>query len=700
MVGVSSDLHAFPLTAPRARCEIVRASFAILFFELICIRWIPGQIRYISYFMNFILLASFLGTGLGILSSKKKLALPPFPVMLAALVALVTFHRFELTLVSPDLLYYGAGEVASSSEKYYVLPLVFTAVTLAFIPLARPLGPLLKSLPSLEAYGYDVLGSLLGIAAFFGMSACSMPPWCWFAVLGIASLPASGWRLRTLLLAALHIAAMFLVWRGTEGDYWSPYYRIHVSGGGGVYDINVNNSSHQRIQPHLAKETFYFRVYDLFGRDSFKKVLVLGAGSGSDVAIALSQGAERVDAVEIDPVIERLGRELHPEKPFQDPRVRRHIDDGRAFLRKSTEKYDLIIYALPDSLTLTSGFASLRLESFLLTVESFKAAREHLSPGGLVVAYNYYREDWLVQKLARMMEAAFGVPPYVTTYGAWGRAAVLMAGPRLEEAHPPLEAPYKEGGSGSLAGTGSPLPVLGAGRLEGRFDQPLATDDWPFVYLRQPKLPAIFIISFGVVVGIALVLLRTLAPADIAGSFNWNMFFLGAAFMLLETRSLVHFGLLFGTTWMVNSLVFFAILLSVLLAVLLSRRAKALPSALLYASLLACLGAGLALPADGLLRLESPLLRYVLASALAFAPIFVANVIFSRSFKGTESPDVGFASNLLGIMFGGMFEYLALVFGYRLLVIPIIVFYTLALILEKRASAGLRAPLGSPRPSP
>ena len=58
----------------------------------------------------------------------------------------------------------------------------------------------------------------------------------------------------------------------------------------------------------------------------------MGAGSGSDVAIALSKGAKHVDAVDIDPRILEIGAERNPNHPYQDPRVTRYVDDGRAFL--------------------------------------------------------------------------------------------------------------------------------------------------------------------------------------------------------------------------------------------------------------------------------------------------------------------------------------------------------------------------------
>ena len=79
--------------------------------------------------------------------------------------------------------------------------------------------------------------------------------------------------------------------------------------------------------------------------------------------------------------------------------------------------------------------------------------------------------------------------------------------------------------------------------------------------------------------------------------------------------------------------------------------------------------------------------RYLVASVLAFAPVFVANVIFSHSFRDTETADVAFASNLLGIMTGGMLEYLSMLFGYHALLWLVIAFYALAMALRARASA-------------
>jgi hypothetical protein len=478
----------------------------------------------------------------------------------------------------------------------------------------------------------------------------------------------------------LLIGALVLIYWLGRNDYWSPYYRIQVGANDyGGYSINVNNIGHQDAIPAQNRETFYYRVYDLFNQRTFDNVLVIGAGSGSDVSIALKNGAQHVDAVEIDPTIYRLGVELHPDQPYSDPRVNVTINDGRAFLRNTSQKYDLIIFALPDSLTLTSAFSSLRLESFLLTKEAIQAARQRLSDNGVLVLYNYYREDWLVQKLAGMVDAAFGAPPFVTTYGDWGRAAVIIAGPGLQALPPTLLQPYVEPAPFALAGRGQPLPVIGQGLMAANPNLDLTIDDWPFAYMPKRTLPTPYVAALAMVLFLALAAVLIAAPRQTLRRFNGHFFWLGVAFMLLETRSLVTFSLLFGSTWMVNSLVFFAILCSVLLAILFNARIKLRRVNGLYALLFLALAVNYFIPQQALLSIASPVLRYSLASVLAFLPIFLANVVFSYSFQETEMADIAFGSNLVGSMVGGLCEYLALMTGYQSLLLLAIALYGLAL---------------------
>jgi hypothetical protein len=690
LAGMLLDIEPAPVTEGktpgRMRLGLFLTSFLLLYFELICIRWIPAYVRYLGYFTNFILLAAFLGIGVGILLSRReRVLMPKFPVLVFILVCVTASMRLELRIASTQVLYYGAAGSAAGRENGFALPIIFALVALTFAQLARPLGRYLTALPPLQAYAIDILGSLTGIAAFFVMSYFSLPPPIWMLVLVpafLASLP----KREILAASPFLLCALGLVFLMGRDSVWSPYYRIQVeSVEPGGYSINVNNISHQVVMPYPLKETFYFRVYDIFSGNSFKNVLILGAGAGSDATIALRNGAEHVDAVEIDPQIYRLGLQLNPDNPYDDPRVRVIVDDGRAFLRNCDSQYDLIVFALPDSLTLTSSFASVRLESFLLTTDAFAAARGHLTADGAVVLYNYYREDWLIRKLAGMLENTFDSPPFVTTYGMWGRAAVLIAGPRLQELDPGLDVPYSEASGLPSTGRGIAMPTIGQGRMGRDAQQALASDDWPFIYMPVPAIPTIYLAALGTVLVIALVFILAAVPKETLRRFDWHFFFLGCAFMLLETRSLVVFSLLFGTTWMVNSLVFFAILCGVLLAVLFNARFKIKRIVFWYLLLFALLAFNYLLPMQTLLSIPFPPLRYALASLLTFTPIFLANVIFSHAFRDSLSADVAFGSNLLGAMAGGAFEYTALAFGYRFLLLPVAGFYAAAFIFRRRS---------------
>jgi hypothetical protein len=410
----------------------------------------------------------------------------------------------------------------------------------------------------------------------------------------------------------------------------------------------------------------YDQVYRWLPGRTFERVLIIGAGSGTDASLALTRGAKSIDAVEIDPEIARIGREFHPDGVYRDPRVRITVNDGRAFLRGSTGRYDLVIFALTDSLTLVSSTANVRLESFLYTEEAMAAARDHLGPEGVFVMYNFYRDPWLITKLRDMLTDVYGGSPLVKLIPTNG--AVLAAGPGTT-------APA----AGASAPQSDPIPAVGE-------PEPMpATDDWPFLYLRVPTIAPYYLAALGFLLAFAAVSVfgaarLTRLPVS---RFSPHFFVLGMAFLLLETKSLVSFSLLFGTTWLVNALAFFAILASVLLAVLLNRWLRFRNPAPLYAALFVAIGVAFLLPPESLL-VDPPELRYTLAAIVAFAPVFFANLIFTYSFRDTRTADMSFASNLLGAMVGGALEYLALLTGFRVLLIVVAGLYALAYLLARR----------------
>ncbi len=682
-----------PLLA-RREVRLFLTSAALLFTELLLIRWVPAEVIYVGFFSNFILMGSFLGIGVGILYGRAttsaggrtdagawRLPVPPFAVLLLAVVALIGTAKLDVQLVSPTDIFFGLAETSTSSNGVVVLPLVVALVTIVTASLATPLGGLLVSMPPLRAYTFDILGSLAGIAAFTILSALQTPPPVWFGVLavGLALLGLGKGLPRRALPAALAglsaiamLAVVGLSIAQLHGDIWSPYYRITVIRSPTWESINVNGIPHQSIALSAAPHAglYYEQIYRWLPERTFNRVLVVGAGGGTDVQYVLEHGAKHVDAVEIDPAILQLGYATNPGRPYQDPRVTTYTEDGRAFLRTSTAKYDLIIFALPDSLTLVSSTSNIRLESFLFTTEAFASVQQHLAPGGVFTLYNFYREPWLVQRLAGMLHDVFPGPILVHPYPQLNmEAASLAAGPSLATAAHLPSVPAADIASATYLRQ-APGP---------------ATDDWPFLYLLNPSIADYYLLALGLILAWALVLVW--GSARVSGTslrrFSPHFFALGVAFLLLETRSLVTYSLLFGTTWIVNSLVFFAILVSVLAAILVAARVRVRSARWLYVALFGALLLNYVLPPATLL-LDPPWLRYGLASLLAFAPVFCANLVFTYSFRDTRTADMAFASNLLGAMVGGVREYASLITGYQALLVLVGGLYGLAYLFARR----------------
>ena len=199
-------------------------------------------------------------------------------------------------------------------------------------------------------------------------------------------------------------------------------------------------------------------------------------------------------------MILRLGAERHPDQPYSDPRVTIVNDDARHFLRTTTKQYDLVVFALIDSLTVQSSFSGVRLESYMFTKESFEAVRERLSPRGVLVLYNYFREKWLVDRLANTSAAAFGHEPRRSTCTRIApTSAVMLAGPRLAEltAPPPLPPDVTAYGQSHAPSPAHPL-ARDAGVVP-------ATDDWPFLYMRAPELPRHYLVALALVLVVSAI---------------------------------------------------------------------------------------------------------------------------------------------------------------------------------------------------
>jgi hypothetical protein len=669
----AADQRGDPAVETRAqKARLTFASFLMLFVELALIRWVTSNNVYVTKATNFVLLASFLGIGIGFLNARtRRDYLRWTPVTLLVLVGFVLgFPVILATLSGPDP-YQGLGGSAALPQPVS-LAIIFVLVTAVMAGLGQGVARIFTRFRPLNAYRLDVAGSIAGIALFSLLSFFNQPPatWGFIACGGLVLMLAPKvrwWQVG----AALVIVTLLCLESFVPNQTWSPYNKLSIQSRGGhapALYVSANNIPYQAARSLgvlKAQKPFYFYPYQHIAKSDLKNVLIIGAGTGNDTTVALAEGAQHVDAVEIDPQLLRIGHDQNPARPFDSGRVTVHTADGREYLQDTNKRYNLILFALPDSLEAVSGQSAIRLESFLLTAQSVVTVRKHLVPGGTFAMYNYYA-PFLLNRYASTIQSAFGRQPCQNVGPPLGgrRLAVLTA-------H-----------------LGAPVPNCST-FWQGKHVTP-ASDDHPFPYLPTPGIPAPYLWMLGAIL-LGSVLLVRVGGGSFAGMHRYvDLAFMGAAFLLLETKNIVQFALLFGTTWFVNSLVFAGVLIAVYLAVETARHVKLPRPAVLYALLIASLALTWLISPDAPLGL--PVVpRFLVASALAFAPIFLANLVFAQRFADVEATGTAFAANLLGAIFGGTLEYLALLTGYRFLLIVVGVLYGLAFVTRpRRASGSLR----------
>lgn len=712
------------------RRHLFLIGFLILFLELGCIRWFAANVVFLQFFTNIVLIAAFVGMSVGCVCATKKTDwlsrftwLAPSAIGLAVVLNLL-YNRFTgLTIDvgsqrnSPQVIFFGT-EYRDVDLATFAVPmelvagLFFALIVLMFIGPGQVLGRCFDRDPDrVKAYTMNIIGSLAGIFCFALASFAETPPAVWFAVafVVIAYFLKHEGKL-TWVKAAPLVATTFLVFASGISPYkessahWSPYYWvIHNQGTGG---IRVNTIGFQNMMPVRDSGAAYSLIHLLerdAGGEPFKDVLIIGAGSGNDVAAALRHGAERIDAVEIDPVILRLGKQHHPDNPYADPRVHLNLNDGRNFLRETERKYDLVIYALVDSLILHSSISNIRLESFLFTKEAFDDVKRVLKPTGIFVAYNFFRQGWIVHRIATMIDEAFGAAPIVvplphreevsdaeefrgfTTLIAGNNTRIAQAFeaddrfwlnrvPRLNDAVNGFGAESPQ--SDAAASAEDWLLIAPSALVSGGGEVHAADDNWPFLYLRAPTVPWFYVKGALIMAFLGLAVLYWQAPGHRV-SMNGRMFFLGAAFLLVETKAVVQLALVFGSTWIVNSLVFAAILVMILAANLYVLKVREIKLSRHYGLLFATLALNIVVPLDAFLA-GDVFWRYIGPCVLVLGPMFFAGVIFAVSFRASKQPDQDFGANIAGAVVGGFAEYLSMLLGFQYLLLVAIGFYALS----------------------
>ncbi|MFN2564816.1 MAG: spermidine synthase [Gemmatimonadaceae bacterium] len=667
-------------SARATAARLAAYTLLILFFELAFIRYTAGYVRVFGFYLNFVLIAAFLGMGVGLLRADaarrvKWLAVPASLLLIGGVTYLSRAHIVVPTGTTEYLwaIFLDGGAGRRGIPLMWAVAALFALVALFFVPLGALMGAEFAKLRPLRAYSVDLAGSLLGIGAFAALSAARQPPVVWFAfgfaVWVLTSL--DDWRY-AIAVGVTAVAATFAAATPPSGhEYWSPYYRIGVVPGPVGHNVLVNGAFHQVMlnldgaptrDPNTAKvRSGYLRPYGFAAH--VDTALVVGAGTGNDLSILLQLGAKHVDAVEIDPVIMDLGRAAHAQRPYDDPRVHAHVDDARAFLRRTRQKYDVIVFGTLDSQTLLSGMSSVRLDNYVYTVESFRSARDRLKPDGTLIVYHMSGFKHIAAKIYQMLAEAFGAPP------------------RAIGAHYLLFNHTFVAGYGAR---GAPEPEA---FLELTADVTRPHDDWPYLYLDRPSIPAHYAIALGAVLLISLGLLAAAGGVGVmARGLDGVMFLMGVGFLLVETKSVTEMSLLFGSTWKVNLLVFSSILATVLAANVVVLRRRRLPIEWLFAGLFVSLVGAYLVPASRLLWF-GPAGQWVLGSLMVALPVLFAALIFSTLLGRREDATRALAYNLLGAVVGGLLEYASMLGGIKVLYLIAAAAYLGAALLVRRERA-------------
>jgi SAM-dependent methyltransferase len=676
--------------------KIFAISMAALYFELLVIRYLGTEIRIFAYLKNITLIAGFCGIGIGMVLVNVPSRLRNWiPLLFALLFLSARYSQFlgltHIGFFTPDDYVWGIHSHLPplAVKAFFVvgLALFFTMMTGFFVFIGCLVGMELKNCRQLPGYSANLAGSLAGMLLFTAMSFYNTAPAAWMLV-GCLLLSPFVYQQRTLMAAMIGVILLTAV--PQPGAFWSPYYRIDFASlpppsgwqRPAAYMLEVNHDYHQkavdlspdfvRRYPDYWPNNDALRSYDLPYKmiDNPGDVLVVGAGTGNDVAAALRHGAQHVDAVEIDPVIVRLGRQYHPERPYDSPRVSVIVNDARAFFNHSHRKYDLIIFGHLDSHTMLSSFSSLRLDNYVYTVESFRQAKSLLKDNGsMFVAFDSGKSPVTLRQFATLTRALGSAPKTLFTgYDVFG--VVFVYGKAQAALIPAME---------------DLTPTL----IKGAAAVPVTTDAWPFVYLPFRTIP-IWILVALVVVWICMkkMIRNTIGFGVLRDWKNAHFFLLGSGFLLLETNAISKLSLLFGSTWVVNAVVISSFLIMALVANMIVARMTI--SRWASYGLLAIAIAGSSIIPYG--RFTSSPTAAVVAGLLIASPVFFSGLIFSSGFRDVASPARTLGVNMLGAVLGGLLENLTMLGGTTVIsILALLIYVASAIALNKAEERVLRA---------
>ena len=682
--------------------ELFWISLSCLFLELFVIRWVSTEIRVFAYVNNLVLLACFIGLGIGGLF-KKSISMIFTLICLSLIIALSHSADFkEITNIAA-----AAKDYAIWGDKEYdfkflnifkavsLIIILFSLIASTFMHFGQRIGKLLDNSDNIiKAYSINIIGSLIGILSFSFLSSYFMPPIVWFTLFFAIIYFLSERKIRNQLVIFGFIATVFIL---PVGNYieriWSPYQKLDIvknyfSGLRTGYALNVNNIGYMqlidlreeafinKIPDHILKNR-KFNQYEIpyLIKPKSKDILILGSGSGNGPAGALKHGVENIDAVEIDPGVYHLAAKYHPEKPYNNNKVNIIIDDGRSHLANTQKEYDVIVFDLLDSHSMSGSTMNNRIDHYMYTRESIDLAFKRLNEDGLLYIAFEAREKWIAERIFNTLKQVFDKEPIVykekyprNVFGLGGMIFLVSKKVDLNHAislNPELNNYIKNRKI----------------NISQKNDTKITTDDWPYLYLEKPSIPHLFLFLSVTVILILITSLKSL-NIDIK-RIDFIFFLFGSAFLLLEFQNISKMSALFGSTWIVNVYAISGILILILLGNLTYYWIEKINLTLIFSLLLTSVILNYFIPLSYYNSLGF-WMKILLGMLIMNLPIYFSSILYLHFFKKTDNKSIAYGSNLIGATLGGLLESITFITGIKFVLILVLVFYFSIFLLARR----------------
>ena len=571
---------------------------------------------------------------------------------------------------------------------YFFISVIFLLNAVAFIPLGHLVAKLMLNCNTLKAYSYDLIGAIFGIVLFTILSFLWTGPIVWL-IISFTLLIFFQYNLKlnikfNCIAFVILILSLNTFSDPNKMDLHSPYQNVSIKFTNSSTTPVVVQSNNIWLQTPLDLSTKFFQdqshwhkfyiIPYVSTKKTFNNILIVGSGTGNDVASALRNTDANIEAVEIDPLVADIGVKLHPEKPYLNPRVNLIINDARNYIKETNKKYDLIVYSLLDSHANLSSKGGVRLDSYVYTVESFFEAKKKINKDGIIFLSFAISTEEMGNKIYKMLKMNFKNDP------------IILTSEGIAKQNKFIEGIY----AFAVSDKKLLLDLSETNYVETKmfkdkkfYDQvDVSTDDWPFFYMSYRIYPTSYAVLISVIFIISLIFLKKMTKMNY-NKFSFTCFFLGVGFMLMETKGITELAKIYGSTWVVVSVVITAILSMAYLANLMIIKKIKISVNKIYFLLITSLFSTYLITFVDFYNYPTIYLKFLVPIILTF-PVFFSGLAFSKELLSYGSTANALSCNILGAIVGGLLEYNSMYFGFKFLYILAIIFYFLAYVTSNK----------------